>query len=98
MKTEVIQVLFSDTQAVFKPISCQPSDADLMRLRAAIASILYLILYDEELGVHNLVGVILTTAEYKSNYGVSFPTPKSPTIYYATITKYTFPFEREKKK
>ena len=62
MKTEVIQALFSDAQAVFEPISSQPSDADLTRLRAAIAFILYLILYDEELGVHNLVGVILTTA------------------------------------
>ena len=76
MNTEVIQAVFSDMQAVFESISGQPSDADLTRLRAAIASILYPILYDEELGVHNLVGVILTTAEYKSKYGVSFPTPK----------------------
>ena len=63
MKMEVIQALFLDAQAVFEPISGQQSDADLARLRAAIASILYLILYDENLGVHNLVGVILTTAE-----------------------------------
>ena len=63
MKTEVIQALFSDAHAVLEPISNQTSDADLTRLQAAIASILYPILYDEELGVHNLVGVILTTAE-----------------------------------
>ena len=66
MKTEVIQALFLDAQAVFESISGQPSDANLKRLRASIAAILYLILYDEELGVHNLVGVILTTAKYKS--------------------------------
>ena len=89
MKTEVIQALFSDAQAVFEPISGQPSDADVMRLRAAIASILYPILYNEELGVHNLVGVILTTTEYKSKYGVSFLTPKITAIYDATITKNT---------
>ena len=44
MKTEVIQELFSDAQDVFEPISGQPSDADVTRLRAAIASILYPIL------------------------------------------------------
>ena len=43
------------------------------------------------------MSVILTTAEYKSKCGVSFPTPKSPVIYYATITKDTIPFERSKK-
>ena len=63
MKTEDIQALFLDAQAVFKPISGQPSDTDLMRLQDTIASFLYLILYDEELGVHNLVGLILITAE-----------------------------------
>ena len=67
MKTEEIQALFSDAQAIFEPISGQPSDTDLTRLRDTIASILYTILYDEELGVHNLagdlVGVILTTVE-----------------------------------
>ena len=98
MKTEVFQALFSDAQTIFEPISNQPSDTNLTRLRAAIASILYLILYNEELGVHNLVGVILTTAEYKSKYDVSFPTPKRPAIYDATITKETVPFEWAKKK
>ena len=63
MRTEEIQALFSDAQAVFEPISGQPSDANITRLRATIASILYLILYNEELGVHNIVGVILTTAK-----------------------------------
>ena len=63
MKTEVIQPLFSDAQAVFEPIGGQLSDTDLTRLRAHIASILYPILYDEELGVHNLVDVINTTAK-----------------------------------
>ena len=63
MKTEEIQALFLDARAVFKPISGQPSDANLTRCQAAIASILYQILYNVELGVHNLVGVILTTAE-----------------------------------
>ena len=56
MKTEDIQALFLDAQAVFKPISGQPSDTDLMRLQDTIASFLDLILYDEELGVHNLAG------------------------------------------
>ena len=97
MKKEETQALFSDAQAVFEPISGQPSDADLTRLRDTIASILYPILYNEELEVHNLVGVILTTAEYTTKYGVTFPTPKRPEIYNATITKDTVPFERTKK-
>ena len=69
-----------------------------MRLWAKIVSILCPILYDEELGVHSIVGVILTTAEYKSNYGVTFPAPKRPAIYDATITKDTFPLEWAKKR
>ena len=97
MKAEVIQALFLDAQAVFEPLSGQPSDTDLTRLRDAITSILYPISYDEELGVLNLVGVILTTAGYKSKYGVIFLTPKRPSIYDATITKNTVPFERTKK-
>ena len=97
METELIQALFSDAQAVFEPISGQPSDADLTRLWATILSILYLICYDEELGVHNLVVLIIKTAEYKSKYGVSFPTPKRPEIYDATISKDIVPFEREKR-
>ena len=97
MRTEEIQALFSDAQAVFEPISGQPNDSDLTRLRDTIVSILYLILYNEKLGVHNLVGVILTTAEYKSKYGVTFPTSKRPEIYDAAITKDTVPFERVKK-
>ena len=64
-----------------------------MRLRDKIALILYPILYDEELEVHNLVDVILTTAEYTSKYGVAFPTPKRPAIYNATITEDTVPFK-----
>ena len=63
MKAEVIQALFLDAQAVFEPISGQPSDTDRTRLRAKITSILYPILYDEELGAHNIVGVILKTAK-----------------------------------
>ena len=98
MKTEEIQALFLDVRAVFEQISGQPSDADSTRLQAAIASILYPILYDEELGVHNLVGVILTTAEYKSKYGVTFPTPKRPEIYDDTITKDTVPHQTGEKR
>ena len=98
MRTEEIQALFSDAQAVFEPISGQLSNTYLTRLRATIAYILYPILYDEELGVHNLVGVILTTAEYKSKYGVTFPTPKRPEIYDDTITKDTVPHQTGEKR
>ena len=45
----------------------------------------------------NLVGVILTTAKYKSKYGDSFPTPKNLAIYDSTVTKDTVPFEWAKK-
>ena len=43
------------------------------------------------------MGVILTTAKYKSNYGVSFPTPKRTANYDATIIKDTVTFERSNK-
>ena len=42
----------------FEPITDQPSDSDLTRLREAIAPLLLQIPYDETGGVHNLIGIV----------------------------------------
>ena len=48
----------------FDPISGQPSNSDLTRLREAVVPLLLHILYDETGAVHNLIGLIFPEAAY----------------------------------
>ena len=42
----------------FEPITEQPSDTDLTRLRKAVAPLLLQILYNKSRGKHNLISII----------------------------------------
>ena len=59
----------------FKPITDQPSDSDLTRLREAIAPLLLQIPYDKTGGVRNLVGIVRAKPAYIKRYGEAFPEP-----------------------
>ena len=59
----------------FEPITDQPSDSDLTRLREAIAPLLLQIPYDEMGGVHNLIGIVRAKPAYLKHYGEAFPKP-----------------------
>ena len=59
----------------FEPITDQPSDFDLTRLRGAIAPLLLQIPYDETGGTHNLIGIIWEKPAYLKRYGEAFPKP-----------------------
>ena len=59
----------------FEPITDQPSDSDLTRLREAIASLLLHIPYDETGGTHNLMGIVRAKPAYLKRYGEAFPEP-----------------------
>ena len=59
----------------FEPITNQPSDSDLTRLREAIAPLLLQIPYDETGGVHNLIGIVRAKPAYLKRYGEAFPGP-----------------------
>ena len=48
----------------FEPITNQPSDSNLTRLREAIAPLLLQIPYDETGGVHNLIGIVRSKPAY----------------------------------
>ena len=60
----------------FDPITEQPSDTDLTRLREAVAPLLLQIPYDETGGKHNLIGLIWSKNAYVKRYGKAFPKPK----------------------
>ena len=57
----------------FKPITDQPWDSDLTRMREAIAPLLLQIPYDETGGTHNLIEIIRANPAYLKRYGEAFP-------------------------
>ena len=59
----------------FEPITDQPSESDLTRLREVIAPLLLQIPYDETGGVHNLIGIVRAKPAYLNCYGEAFPEP-----------------------
>ena len=59
----------------FEPITNQPSDSDLTRLREAIAPLLLQIPYDETGGTHTLIRIIRAKPVYLKRYGEAFPEP-----------------------
>ena len=89
MKTTEIQASFVALLDNFEPITGQPTDEDLTRLNLACLSAIVPIPFDRELGQHNLMGLLLSDADYtqRNSKGVVFPTYNRPPIYDTTIAK-----------
>ena len=64
MKSAETQAAFAALLDTFKPIVGQPTDEDLTRLKSSILQQVVPIPFDLELGEHNLMGLVLTDAEY----------------------------------
>ena len=75
MTPDEIVSKFSVALNIFEPITDQPSDSDLTRLREAIAPLLLQIPYDDMGGVHNLIGIVWAKPAYLKRYGKAFPEP-----------------------
>ena len=58
MKPDDVSILFADLGSTFEPIIVHPTDSDIVKMREVISEVLYQIPYDDENGVHNLVGLI----------------------------------------
>ena len=69
----------------FEPITEQPSNTDLTRLREAFTPLLLQIPYDKMGGNHNLIGIIRSKSAYVKRYGKAFPKPKRVGAYYLNI-------------
>ena len=83
MKTTEIQASFATLLETFEPIIGQPTDKDLTRLEFSALGVLAPISFDEELGRHNLMSLLLSNSDYKSRHnGLTFPNYKTcPAIY-----------------
>ena len=68
MKTTEIQATFAALLESFEPIIGQPTDADLTRLEFSTLSVLAPISFDEELGIHNLMGLLLSRTDYSTRH------------------------------
>ena len=75
MTPDEIVAKFATALYHFEPITDQPSDTDLTRLREAVLPLLLQILYDETGGTHNLIGIIRAKLAYLKRYGEAFPEP-----------------------
>ena len=85
MKPEDVTIQFAERTLTFDHISGQPTDSDIVRLMEALAQILLLIPYNEENGIHSLIGLIYSPSAYTSKYNADFPHPSKPGIYDSTI-------------
>ena len=75
MTPDEIVSKFSVALDNFEPITDQPSESYLTRLREAIAPMLLQIPYDETGGVRNLIGIVRVDPAYLNRYGEAFPEP-----------------------
>ena len=75
MTPEDIVAKFAHSLDQFEPISGQPSDSKLTRIREVFAPLLLQILYDKTGAVHNFIGLIRPEAAYIALCGAAFPKP-----------------------
>ena len=66
--------------STFEPILGQPTDSDIVNITEILIEALYQIPFDDEKGIHNLVGIILSEATYLADYKAAFPPQKKPGI------------------
>ena len=72
--TTEIQVSFATFLDAFEPSIGQPTDKDLTRLEFSTLGVLAFISFDEELGKHNLMGLMIGNADYKAPHSrLPFP-------------------------
>ena len=89
MKPEDVPLLFAEMASTYEPISGQPSDSDIVKITEVLSEALYQIPFDDEKGIHNLVGLIQDKLSYLADYKEAFPLQKKPGIYDTTITDST---------
>ena len=87
MQTTKVQAVFAALLDAFEPISGQPTDKDLTRLRQVALSAIVPIPFDREEGKHSLLGLLLSNDEYRLRHkDIAFPSyAKRPGIYNKTI-------------
>ena len=85
MKSDEIHLFFATKLETYASIEGQPSDPDLSALQETLTALLLPIVYDEEKGINNLVGLIMYEDAYKLRHGANFLTPSSLAIYDVNI-------------
>jgi len=85
MKPEDITTLFAAADEAFPAIVGQPEDSHIHALVELLTPLLLEIPYDSETGVHNLVGLIQTEADYTDEYSTAFVRPGRMAAYDASI-------------
>ena len=59
MNPEEVQLPFAAQMDLFDPILGQLTNYELTRLREELTTILLLLLYDVDRGIHNIIGLVL---------------------------------------
>ena len=93
MKPDAITALFAEAAAAVTPIVGNPTDDDLTAIREILTPLLLGVPYDTA-GPHNLVGLIMPKAAYRSAYSVAFKYPARPELYDGNIADDATPVVR----
>ena len=80
MKPEDVPLLFAEMDSTYEPILGQPSDSDIVKITEVLSEALYQIPYNDEKGIHNLVGLIQDKVSFLADYSEEFPSQKKPGI------------------
>ena len=64
MKPEDVPLLFAEMASTYETILGQPSDFDIVKITEVLSEALYQTPFDDEKGIHNLVGLIQDKDSY----------------------------------
>jgi hypothetical protein len=87
MNADAITRLFKEAYNTFAPLVGKPTDNNLLAIRETLLPLLMVIPYDQLLGVHSLIAILVEAAKYKANHGgAKFVRPSCLPLYNKNIT------------
>ena len=98
MTPDKILTVFKEATENFGDISVKPTDDVMSCTNRTLLPILLNIPYDQVDATHNLSGLIIPSAKYKTKYGTAFNRPTPPGPYCPTITTTISDTDRRKSK
>ena len=78
---EEIRARFDAVREHFDIDDGQPSESYISKIVEELGGILFTIRYDSEKGEDNLIGIVIPTEEYVTQYNRAFERPTRPAVY-----------------
>ncbi len=86
MNADAITCLFKEAYDTFPPLKGKPTNDDLLAIRENLLPLLIVIPYDQLLGVHSLMAILVEATKYNANHGgAKFVRPSHLPLYNKNI-------------